>query len=290
MQQQDSSIPYSVDPRFLAEQVRLARQHQLITYQVMNGLFASLPSDLSHVKRGSILSFGCGSGDWPLECAAQYPHAEVLGIDSRREMLGYAVAQGEERHLENASFRFMDITAPLDFEPETFDFVAMHYLEHVLQANTIEAQIHEFFRILKPGGGFTWVEIEDGVTNSPMQLKMAELYYQAMRGMGRALTSPPAGKTLSFLLDLRATITRAGFSILGLQPYLLDYSAGQPLHRAWVENQRIGVELLAQSRLDTKHAEWDKLREFLDQLIAEQDEAGYVALALITQFYARKPS
>jgi ubiquinone/menaquinone biosynthesis C-methylase UbiE len=287
---QNPSIPYSVDPRFLAEQARLARQHQLITYQVMGGLFAALPPTLEHIKRGSILSFCCGSGDWALDCAMQYPHAEVLGIDIRGEMLRYAAAVAGERHLKNLSFRSMDITKPLDFPPETFDYIDMHYMEHVLPSTVIEAKIHEFLRILKPGGGFCRVVIEDGITDAQTQRKMNEVYHQTMQQSGRPLAPPPVQKTFSYLIDLRRSISSVGFSLLKMQSYLLDYSAGQPLHQAWVENQRIGIDLLAQSRISENRAAWDILERSVGELKAEQDSPNYTALAFILQIFALKPA
>jgi ubiquinone/menaquinone biosynthesis C-methylase UbiE len=89
-----------------------------------------------------ILDAGCGTGGL-LDVLAQWPDAEVTGVDFAPEALSFCRQRGHHRLVGS------DLTV-LPFRSESFDVVtALDVLEHV--PNDARA-LDEIFRVLRPGG------------------------------------------------------------------------------------------------------------------------------------------
>src|SRR5215472_1242538 len=110
---------YFIDPESAAEKARLLHQDRLIT-KGMNGVLSGI-EDVSGLH--DILDIACGPGGWVLDMAYAYPRVEVMGIDISQQMIDYANMQAQAQRFNNASFRVMDVTQPLDFPDNSFDLV-----------------------------------------------------------------------------------------------------------------------------------------------------------------------
>ncbi|KAG8350413.1 hypothetical protein FVEN_g11434 [Fusarium venenatum] len=82
-----------------------------------------------------VLDCGCGTGDWAMEVATQYPDSEVLGIDVD------------------------DLNARFTFKSNHFDLVHSQMVAGGIHANRWRSYVRDIFRVLKPGGWCQIVEI-----------------------------------------------------------------------------------------------------------------------------------
>jgi ubiquinone/menaquinone biosynthesis C-methylase UbiE len=89
----------------------------------------------------SVLDVGCGKGRFARILRAQYPGAEIWGLDISEEMLRFVPAG---IHTRAGSM------TDLPFPDSTFDFAyATESLEHAVE---IERAVNEMCRVVKPGG------------------------------------------------------------------------------------------------------------------------------------------
>jgi ubiquinone/menaquinone biosynthesis C-methylase UbiE len=103
------------------------------------------PKDLA------VLEIGCGAGRMTKHLAAIF--GEVAGVDVSGEMIGQA-----RRRLAGINNVRLYETNGVDFSlfaDEQFDLILSAYVfQHVPSAAVIESNIHEAWRVLKPGGVF----------------------------------------------------------------------------------------------------------------------------------------
>jgi SAM-dependent methyltransferase len=141
-------VPFSL-PKDLREVQRLDRQHM----QMRQNLHGNYAAPL--VAPGAILDVGCGTGRWAMEMAAEFPTAQVVGMDivapNPTGSLGYGIATVPP----NARFIVADATQPWPFADANFDFVHMRLLYAVIPVAAWQPLLHEAVRVLRPGG---WIE------------------------------------------------------------------------------------------------------------------------------------
>ncbi|KAM5348039.1 hypothetical protein ACJ41O_007863 [Fusarium nematophilum] len=99
-----------------------------------------------------ILDCGCGPGDWAMEVAAQYPEAEVLGIDVSPHVI-------PENPPDNMELQVDDLNGRFTFRSNHFDVVHSQMVAGGIHANRWRSYIRDIFRVLKPGGWCQMVEI-----------------------------------------------------------------------------------------------------------------------------------
>jgi SAM-dependent methyltransferase len=97
---------------------------------------------------GAILDAGCGSAVFTFELAKRHPEAEVVGVDTERELVARAARIATLAGLRNCTFQHGDVTT-LGFDG-AFDLVlSVDNLEHV--TDDVEA-MRTLLRSLRPGG------------------------------------------------------------------------------------------------------------------------------------------
>src|SRR5690242_18921871 len=96
---------YFIDPESATEMERLLLQGRLIS-QNMGSL---LPEGIEIEKMHDVLDMACGPGGWVSDVAASYPEIQVTGVDISQQMIAYANAQAKVHHLNNASFKVMNL-------------------------------------------------------------------------------------------------------------------------------------------------------------------------------------
>ncbi|MDO8445733.1 MAG: methyltransferase domain-containing protein [Deltaproteobacteria bacterium] len=102
---------------------------------------------LIDIKPGErVLDIGCGTGNYTVEVAKRV--ADVIGIDSSEEMLGWARIKAQKADIK-ASFKAAD-AMNLPFPDSSFDAVLSNGLLCFLKEP--EKALMEMRRVLKPGG------------------------------------------------------------------------------------------------------------------------------------------
>jgi len=102
-----------------------------------------------------ILDAGTGTGNVAVELLAK--EARVIGIDFCEPALEKCRQKAPQ-----AEFRFADLSQPLEFDSNSFDKIACCAVLHVLDRETQEFAIREFFRVLKPGGALAVTAFRTG--------------------------------------------------------------------------------------------------------------------------------
>jgi SAM-dependent methyltransferase len=139
-------VPYilphhAIEP---AEIDRLDVQH----YALRGNLGANYLARLKQPSR--ILDVGCGTGLWAYELCAEFPDAQVVGLDlvpSRRPW--------------PATYRFVraNLLQGLPFADERFDFVHQRLLIWAVPVRSWQVVVQDLVRVARPGG---WVELVEG--------------------------------------------------------------------------------------------------------------------------------
>jgi SAM-dependent methyltransferase len=131
-------MSYTIDERNFERQLMLAECLNPLTIPV-----------LERVPRGGIrkvLDIGCGQGHTSRMLAAQFPDAEVVGLEYDANLVSFAGARSNNTRVR---FEQGDATK-LSFAQGSFDLVFTRYLlVHLPEPDLV---IREMFRVLRPGG------------------------------------------------------------------------------------------------------------------------------------------
>lgn len=148
-----AGTPYPL-PKDTAEVNRLDFQH----YLLRTGFRGNYAAPIEQPAR--ILDVGCGSGRWAMEVAAQFPMAQVTGLDLTPPPADDArtLGNGLDRRPPNYSFTQGNVLEGLPFGDETFDFVHQRLLITAIPADRWPAVIGELMRVTRRGG---WVELAE---------------------------------------------------------------------------------------------------------------------------------
>jgi ubiquinone/menaquinone biosynthesis C-methylase UbiE len=140
-------VPYAL-PKDLEEVNRLDFQHYLLR-QVLRG------NHLAPIEAPrAILDVGSGTGCWCRDLAAQFPAAQVYGVDLEQVKTSGPVP---------LPYHFLraNVLEGLPFAEGTFDFVHQRLLVAAIPAANWPGVLAELYRVTRPGG---WIElVECGV-------------------------------------------------------------------------------------------------------------------------------
>src|ERR1700759_1346291 len=110
---------------------------------------------------GRVLEVGIGTG---ISLPLYAPHVRIFGTDISEAMLNKAKRRAADMKLKNVEGLAVMDAEKLEFPDDSFDVVMAPYF--VTAAPTPEAALHEFARVLRPGGELiilTRVSADDGV-------------------------------------------------------------------------------------------------------------------------------
>lgn len=93
-----------------------------------------------------ILDVGCGTGEYTIRLAQQFPKAEIIGIDISEEII--KVAKKKSKKYKNVKY-FVDSAYETKLKKNEFDVVCGFYVLHHLHLNKVSSEIK---RVLKNGG------------------------------------------------------------------------------------------------------------------------------------------
>lgn len=277
------SSDYFINQELIEEMVRLGELASIVT-QAMGGV---LPEQTGPERFGRILDLACGPGEWVMGMASVYPHMQLVGVDKSQRMIDFAsasaVAQGR-----SCTFRVMDITqSPLDFPDATFDLVNARYILGFMKRDQWAILLRECYRLLKPDGVIRITEQESGFSNDPVYQRYIDLWGEAWRVAGHSFAFTKA--YIGVTVVLKQFMRQAGFVEPQLRPILIDLSAGEQNHQAFMENLIDAITLAAPWLLRqgvTTQEEIDEIADQMKQLIGQNNFAAYWFLNTI---WASKP-
>ncbi len=205
----------------------------------MGGLFSER-ANLFGIN--DILDIGCGPGDWVLSVAGTYPDIQVTGTDVSKTVLEEAESHAKARGFENAHFRVMDATLPLDFENGSFDLVNARTIVGFMNPGLWPQLLADIRRILRPGGVFRITEFTEGLTSSAAATTFWGLYSKALFVTGRSFD--PDGRHIGIIHQLPKLLREAGFKNVQMKAYAIEHSAGTARREGWYKNYSIVYKLL----------------------------------------------
>ncbi|GES97826.1 S-adenosyl-L-methionine-dependent methyltransferase [Rhizophagus clarus] len=150
---------------------RLQMQHYLLRYIWQSNFSAPVKEILRCGAK--VLDVGCGPGTWTLEMASDYSRSHFIGIDIA------PIFPAEIKPI-NTEFRLQNITNPLPFDDNSFDYIHMRLMLAVLREEEWKSVVlPELFRILKPGGYIESHEFDFRIVNQgPCMKKLVEGFIQ----------------------------------------------------------------------------------------------------------------
>jgi len=141
-------------PKDMGEVNRLDFQHYLLRTGCGGNFIAPV------TQPRAILDVGSGSGRWAMEVAAQFPLAQVTGVDiapatvDDTQVLGH----GLDARPANYSFVTGNLLEGLPFPDASFDFVHQRLLITAIPKARWAGAIAELRRVTRPGG---WIELAE---------------------------------------------------------------------------------------------------------------------------------
>jgi len=122
-----------------------------------------------------VLDLCCGTADWTIMLAKQYPHAKVTGLDFSQEMLKLAQQKVGQAEVTNVTLESGD-AMDLRFPDNSFDVVTIGFgLRNVPDADQVLKEIH---RVLRPNGEIVCLEafkVETPIIKTGWQLYFNKL-------------------------------------------------------------------------------------------------------------------
>ncbi len=275
---------YVFDAESSAEMARLIEQERFIT----RAMGALVPPDLDLTQVDTILDLACGPGGWAQEVAFAHQKVEVTGVDISRRMIEYARTLTRAQKLENLQFQLMDVTGPLDFPDNSFDFINARLLVGFMPRDGWSRLIKECWRITRPGGLLRFTESDVLAASNSLALEtMNRLIARAMHLAGRSLS--PDGHDTGVLPMLPYFFRQAGYQNMRKQAFVLDFSQGAAAYNSQYENLKIALLLLQAFVVKmgvTTNEEWKDLYEHaLTDMLADD----FCALWYFLSVWGEKP-
>ncbi|MEO8971404.1 MAG: methyltransferase domain-containing protein [Ktedonobacteraceae bacterium] len=274
---------YAIDAENAAEMARLMGQDRLLT-KTMGGL---LPADADLSTMNNILDIASGPGGWVLDVATAYPHIAVTGVDISHLMVAYAQSQAQERDVDNAHFKVMNVLEPLDFADNTFDLVNVRFISAFMPVTAWAVLVQECMRILKPRGILHLTEFELPLSNSSAFEKLMGLAIRSFQ-MSK-LSFSPEGRNVGITFMLGRFLRNAQFENIQHQAYAMEFSQGTENHMAMYQNWMIASKLVQPYLVKLGLATQEELELLYQQMLAEMTGDDFCAVWHLMSAWGWKP-
>jgi ubiquinone/menaquinone biosynthesis C-methylase UbiE len=277
----DSS--YFIDHESGAEMARLIEQDHLLN-RGMGGLLSEQANDFSGIHQ--VLDIACGPAGWALELAFQHPELEIVGIDISQQMIDYARAQAEVRHLDNVQFLVMDALQPLDLPSDAFDVVNIR-LFGFLAPDAWPVLLQECMRVARAGGTIRLTETEMGVSNSAALEKFTGWFTHALYRAGQSFS--PDGRMFCTTAMLGRLLRNAGCEQVQYKAHAIEFVPGTDAHAGMYEDYKFSVKLLQPFFISTGVATQEEQDQNYEQLLVELMQDDFSGLHFMVTAWGKKP-
>jgi SAM-dependent methyltransferase len=188
-------------PKDKEEEYRLNFQHYALL-QAIGSHYVAPISERVHL----MLDVGTGTGIWPIEMAALFPQAQIIGVD-------IDPAPFKPETPDNCYLRVGNVLAGLPFPDALFGYTHQRLMTAALTAENWPRAVRELVRVTRPGGWVECVELDNQMQNAgpagqQLQALMAEV--------GKALGFD--GEVIRHLGDL---LKQEGLQSVEMQPIVI---------------------------------------------------------------------
>lgn len=273
---------YFTNPENAAEMARLMKQSRFLTRN-MGGLFADR-FYLSHSH--DILDVACGPGRWVLDVAITYPEIQVTGVDLSQLMVDYALAQAEEKGLQNAHFRVMDVLKPLDFPDNSFDFINTRLLFGFMPPAAWPKLMQECMRITRPGGMIRLNECEFGISNGSASEELSSMFARALHVSGQSFS--PDGRHVGITPMLGRFLRDAGYQDIQNTLYTIDYSADTENHADGYQDLVVFHKLVQPLLVKTGVTTQEEAEHLYQQMLEELQSPDFCGIWYYLSVWGKK--
>lgn len=188
-------------PKDKEEEYRLNFQHYAL-YQAIGSHYVAPISESIHL----MLDIGSGTGIWPIEMAALFPQAQMIGVDVDPALFKTDTP-------DNCYLRAGNVLAGLPFPDALFGYTHQRLLTAAITAEKWQGAVRELIRVTRPGGWVELVELDNQMQNAgPAGQRLQEL----MASVGKSLGFD--GEVIRHLGDL---LKQEGLQSVEVQPILL---------------------------------------------------------------------
>jgi ubiquinone/menaquinone biosynthesis C-methylase UbiE len=172
--QKEFASSYFVQDRGNLEEMRRLELQDTMLNTGMGGVLPER-ADLSSVRH--VLDVGCGTGNWLLELARQYPTIEKLvGADISNKMIAYAREKAKAEGLDGrVEFLTMDALRILESPPSSFDLVNQRLGVSWLRTWDWAKLLSEYQRVARPKGIIRITEGVGAESNSPALTRLNKI-------------------------------------------------------------------------------------------------------------------
>lgn len=276
---------YVMDAESATEMARLLNQERLMT-QGMGGLFAERGGELSDIH--ALLDVGCGPGGWVLDTAFTYPDIEVTGIDISKQMTEYARAHARVQRLDNAHFRVMDATKPLDFPDNSFDLVNARFVAGFMHKTVWPAFLQECKRILRPGGIFRLTEADGGSSTSEACNELSIWMSTLLKRVG--FTFSPDGRTIGIMIAMRRLLREAGFENIQKMAHITETAPGLEGYSMAVENIKVTFQTVMPTLIKMGITTQEEFERVYNTAMLDVLADDFCALGFFMTMWGQKPA
>jgi ubiquinone/menaquinone biosynthesis C-methylase UbiE len=235
-----------------------------------------------------ILDVACGPGGWTRDVVRAHPGVYLIGIDNNKASIRYARQHEATRQNQHVSFELADIMQRFNCPPDTFDYINLRFLLGVIPKDKWGGLMLECFRVLKPGGCICHVESEAGLIASDADSKImqaTDLFLEVLWEYGKSFARNAIAITPMLPMFLQA----ARFEGIQVQPFLLNWSYGKPLHQNVLSDFVVALQEMRDIFVRTGKMADDEYTALCRGYIAEANLISHSAFWPVNRVWAYKP-
>ncbi|HLJ32475.1 MAG TPA: class I SAM-dependent methyltransferase [Ktedonobacteraceae bacterium] len=275
---------YFIDAENAAEMARLLYQDHLTT----QGMGGTIPERTDFSTIHGVLDIGCGPGGWVHDVAYEHPKIQITGIDISRTMVEYAHTHAFVQGLNNAHFRVMDATKPLDFPDGSFDIVNTRFIFSFMLPTTWPALMDECVRITRPGGIIRLTESEWYLTNSLGHETLHGMMALALKKAGKGYS--PDGRNVGITPMLGQFLQQAKCQHIQHMAHMLDYSAGTEAWSTFYQNTMAFFQLVKPFILSMKVTTDEEFESLYNLMLAEIQLDSFRGISFVLTMWGERPA
>jgi len=242
--------------------------------------------DLSGIYR--VLDIACGSGEWAIAAALEYPQLEIVGLDEDQEMLDRARTRSSR--IDTITFMRTNVRPPFDIPADSFDLVNLRFGAHVFPLAAWPALTGECLRIVRPGGIILLTDGDTPITSSPACERLSNLLSEVLGQAGHNLFPPiRSGRNVLMTPLLQRVLADAGCKDIQKALSVTDFghgTAAQPVIAGeYMRICQLAQPLLLRMRMATQ----PEMEDLQQQVLSDMQAEAFRGVGFYRTVWGNKP-